>query len=77
MDWIKIRFQVEDIHNCVSCAYIIICIYSLYIYIYNTMLYEGYYVDSLLLMIEGYVFYLGDVFKYFNCIRLHLKNASL
>ena len=69
MDWIKICFQIENIQHCISFAYTIICIYSLYIYIYNTMLYEGYYVDSLLLMIERYVF------KYFNGIRLHLKNA--
>ena len=72
LDWIKSRFTTEDnlpahwpkklplLYCLSSWNYSIVGVYSLYIY-YNTMLYEGHFVDSLLLITQGYLSYLGDV----------------
>lgn len=71
MEWIKSRFQTDDIldtpatplYSFSSWMYSIVGLYFLYTYSYNS-LYEGHFTDSLLLILQGYLSYLGDV-KYF------------
>jgi len=72
MEWIKSRFRTDDVVNTSatplysfsSWMYSIVGLYFLYTYSYNS-LYEGHFTDSLLLITQGYLSYLGDV-KYLS-----------
>ena len=72
MEWIKSRFQINDVINATttplysfsSWMYSIAGIYFLYIYSQN-QLYMNHFTDSVLLLTQGYLSYLGDV-KYIN-----------